>query len=141
MKSKLLDNGRTLALRLEVGDEIVGSVLAAAKQYAIHSGTVNGLGAVRSAEIGLFDPQERSYHKTVLAQPLEIASLVGNLSTKDGEPYAHLHIVLGDISGRTYGGHLSSGVIGATAEIFLQIFPDAIERSFSDEVGLNLMAF
>jgi predicted DNA-binding protein with PD1-like motif len=140
MISKLLNHGRTLALRLEVGEEIVGSVLAAAKQYSVASGTVSGLGAVRSAEIGLFDPQEQKYHKTALAQPLEIASLVGNLSTKDGEPYAHLHIVLGDIHGHTYGGHLSSGVIGATAEIFIQIFPDAVERVFSDEIGLNLLA-
>ena len=140
MKSKLLDHGHILALRLEVGEEIVGCILSAAKENRIPSGTVSGLGAVRSAEIGLFDPTERQYHKTTLTQPLEIASLAGNLATKDGEPYAHLHIVLGDINGHTYGGHLSSGIISATAEIFIQIFPDTIPRVFSDEVGLNLMA-
>lgn len=139
MKSKLLDQNRILALRLEAGEEIVGCILSAAKEYRIPSGTISGIGAARSAEIGLFDPNERQYHKTTLTQPLEIANLAGNLTTKDGEPYAHLHIVLGDIQGRTYGGHLSSGVISATAEIFIQIFPDAIPRAFSDEIGLNLM--
>lgn len=139
MKSKLLDQNRILALRLEAGEEIVGCILSAAKEYRIPSGTVSGIGAVRSAEIGLFDPNERQYHKTILMQPLEIANLSGSLTTKDGEPYAHLHIVLGDIQGHTYGGHLSSGVISATAEIFIQIFPDVISRVFSDEIGLNLM--
>ena len=141
MQIKPLNNGQTLAIKLDVGDEIVSCVLQAARDFRIPSGTVSGLGAVRSAEIGLFDPNDRIYHKTVLTQHLEIASLTGNLSTKDGEPYAHLHIVLGDIHGNAFGGHLSQAVIGATAEIFIQIFPDAIERVFSDEIGLNLMEF
>lgn len=141
MQSKPLNNGQTLAIKLDVGDEIVSCVLKAARDYHILSGTVSGLGAVRSAEIGLFDPNDRIYHKTALTQPMEIASLTGNLSTKDGEPYAHLHIVLGDIHGNAFGGHLSQGVIGATAEIFIQVFPDVIERVFSEEIGLNLMKF
>ncbi len=139
MQSKLLNNGQILTLVLDVGDEIVSCVLDAARRYHIASGTLSGLGAVRSAEIGLFDPADRQYHKTTFSQPLEIASLTGNLSTKDGEPYAHLHIVLGDVRGNAYAGHLSAAVIGATAEIFIQIFPDAVERAFSDAIGLNLI--
>ncbi|MDD4312628.1 MAG: DNA-binding protein, partial [Eubacteriales bacterium] len=128
-------------LKLDVGDEIVSCVLQAARDYHIPSGTVSGLGAVRSAQIGLFDTNDRVYHKTTLTQPLEIVSLTGNLSTKDGEPYAHLHIVLGDIRGNAFGGHLNQAVISATAEIFIQIFPDTIERVFSEDIGLNLMDF
>ncbi len=141
MQTKLLQNGQVLAIRLDAGDEIVASVLKAARDYRISSGTISGLGAVRSAEIGLFDPADQQYHKTALTQPLEVASLSGNLSTKDGEPYAHLHIVLGDVHGSAFGGHLSAAVVSATAEIFIQIFPDTIERDFSNDIGLNLMVF
>jgi uncharacterized protein len=139
MQVKQINNGQTLVLCLAVGEEIVSCVLEAAKAYHIASGTISGIGAVRSAEIGLFDPTEKVYHKTTLQQSLEIVSLSGNLSTKDGEHYIHMHIVLGDIHGRAFGGHLTSGVVGATAELFLQVYPDAIERAFSDEIGLNLM--
>lgn len=141
MQTKLLQNGQVLAIRLDAGDEIVASVLKAARDYRISSGTISGLGAVRSAEIGLFDPADQQYHKTTLTQPLEVASLCGNLSTKDGEPYAHLHIVLGDVHGSAFGGHLSAAVVSATAEIFVQIFQDTIERDFSNDIGLNLMVF
>ncbi len=139
MQAKLLNHGQTLVLCLAVGEEIVSCVLEAAKTYQISSGTVSGIGAVRSAEIGLFDPTEKVYHKTTLQQPLEIAALTGNLSTKDGQAYVHMHVVLGDVEGRAFGGHLTSGVVGATAEIFIQICSEPIERAFSDEVGLNLM--
>ncbi len=122
MISKLLNHGRTLALRLEVGEEIVGSVLAAAKQYSVASGTVSGSARSAPPKSACSIRRNKSITKRRSRKPLEIASLVGNLSTKDGEPYAHLHIVLGDIHGHTYGGHLSSGVIGATAEILYRSF-------------------
>lgn len=141
MRTKLLHNGQVLAIRLDIGEEIVASILKAAHEYRVSSGTVSGLGAVRSAEIGLFDPTDRQYHKTTITQPLEIASLTGNLSTKDGVPYAHLHIVLGDVHGSAFGGHLSAAIVSATAEIFIQILPDIIERAFSNDIGLNLMVF
>jgi hypothetical protein len=45
------------------------------------------------------------------------------------------------VHGSAFGGHLSAAVVSATAEIFVQIFPDTIERDFSNDIGLNLIVF
>lgn len=139
MQSKLLSEKNVLIIRLDINDEVVASVIKAANQYQIHSGIVCGIGAVSSAEIGLYDTVKKEYIKTELREPLEICALNGSLSTKDGAPYAHLHVVLGNAQARTFGGHLNSAIVSATAEIFIQIYSDAIERRFSADIGLNLM--
>ena len=139
MQSKLLSDKNVLIIRLDINDEVVASVIKAASQYQIQSGIVNGIGAVSSAEIGLYDTVKKEYIKTELREPLEICALNGSLSTKDGAPYAHLHVVFGDSQGRTFGGHLNCAIVSATAEIFVQVYSDVIKREFSPDIGLNLM--
>lgn len=140
MQSKFLNDKKVLVLRLDIDEEVVASILKAAEYYKIPSGIVSGIGAVNFAEIGLYDTSKKKYIKTTLREPLEIAALNGSLSKKDGSPYAHLHVVFGDSNGRTYGGHLDRAIVSATAEIFVQINPEPIERSYSADIGLNLMA-
>ena len=68
-------------------------------------------------------------------------SLVGTITTKDGEFYAHLHMSAGDTEGRVLGGHLNEAVISATCELVLEIMDGTVERRFDPETGLNLMEF
>lgn len=141
MTEKQFQTNRVLAIRLERGEEIVSSVLGAAKQYSIQAGIVSGIGAVSDAVVALFDPADKKYYSNEFHEPLEVTSLSGNLSMMNGEPYTHLHISLAAADGHAIGGHLSSATIGGTAEIFIQILPGAIERKYSEQDGLNLMSF
>ena len=71
-----------------------------------------------------------------------ISALVGNVSRKEGEPYLHLHITIGNpVTGEVHAGHLTSAVISATLELFLQVWDGDVDRRFSDTVGLNLFEF
>ena len=64
------------------------------------------------------------------------------MSRKDGAPYLHLHITIGDpVTGQVHAGHLSSAVISATLELFLQVWDGQVGRRFSEDVGLNLFDF
>jgi len=141
MTEKQFQTDRMLAIRLERGEEIVSSVLGAAKQYDIQAGIVSGIGAVSDAVVALFDTTDKQYYSNEFPGPLEVTNLSGNLSRMNGEPYAHLHITLAAADGHTVGGHLASATIGGTAEIFIQILPEAIERKYSEQDGLNLMSF
>ena len=52
------------------------------------------------------------------------------------------HITIGNIvQYECYSGHLNKGVIGATAELFVNIIDGKIDREFSPEVGLNIIRF
>ena len=45
------------------------------------------------------------------------------------------------VTGEVHAGHLTSAVISATLELFLQVWDGDVDRRFSDTVGLNLFEF
>ena len=141
MTAKEFQTGRMIVIRLERGEEIVTSILDAAKRFDIQTGIVSGIGAVSDAIVALFNPADKQYYSNEFHEPLEVTHLSGNLSRMDGKPYAHLHITLATADGKALGGHLSSATIGGTAEIFIQVLPETIERKYSEQDGLNLMSF
>lgn len=135
------DTAPVIALRLDPGEEIVESILALAEKEEIQAGTIEGIGATDDVTIGIMDLNSREYKLTHYTEPFEITSLMGNLSRKDGKTYLHSHINLGGVGGSVIGGHLDSGVISITAEIFIRVIDGAIDRKYHDEIGVNQMFF
>ena len=130
-----------IGLRLDPGDEICESILALAEKESIQAATVTGLGAADDVVIGIMDTKAKKYNDIALKEPFEVTSLIGNLSRKDGAPYLHAHINLGNTEGRVFGGHVQSAVISVTAEIFIRLIKGAIDRTFNDTIGVNQMIF
>lgn len=93
---KYVKTGDVLAVRLDPGEEIIASVLKIAKDEDIRFAEISAIGAVGRAVFGLYDLEEQKYHSLTFVQPLELVSLNGNLSRKDGEPYLHLHAAFAD---------------------------------------------
>ena len=86
--------GHTIILRLDPGDEIISSLTTLAENENIRTAHVQGLGASNHAKIALFDLEKKEFHRKTLDVPMEIASLNGNITRKDGSPYLHVHIGL-----------------------------------------------
>ena len=128
-------------LRLERGEEVVETLKKFCEEKDIKLGWIKGLGAVNYAKIGLFETKSKTYHSTELSGDYEITSLYGNISTMNNEVYLHLHICLSDDEYKTYGGHLNSAIVSATVEILIESIEGFVERSFNDEIGLNLYDF
>jgi predicted DNA-binding protein with PD1-like motif len=131
--------GSTYVIRLDRGDKIVGSLEALAERDRIGCGWFSGLGAVSEAEIAHFDPASSAYSSVRIQEPCEIASLHGNLTLKDGRPYVHAHIVLGDRSFNARGGHLREAVVSATVELVLTTFQEDIGRRKDAATGLEVL--
>lgn len=128
-------------LRLDRGEEVVETLKKFCKSEKITLGFVQGIGAVNKATVGLFEISTKKYHSTELSGDFEITSLLGNISTMNGEVYLHLHINLADKEHKVYGGHLNSAVISATGEITIEAIEGSVDREFSESVGLNLYKF
>ena len=129
-------------LRLDPGEEVIREVTALVAKEDIRLGTVSGLGAANDVTIGIFDPVAKVYSSRRCQGDYEISALVGNVTRKDGEPYLHLHITIGNpVTGELCAGHLSSCTISATLELFLQVWDGQVERKLSGTVGLNLLEF
>ena len=129
-------------LRLDPGEEIVASLTRLVEQEQVQLGSVTAIGAANDVTIGIFSTQEKRYHARRYQGDYEISALVGNVTRKEGEPYLHLHITIGNpVTGEVHAGHLTSATISATLELFLQVWDGQVGRKFSDQVGLNLFRF
>ena len=133
--------GHTFILRLDPGDEIISSLTAHAENENIRTAQIQGLGASNHAKIALYDLEKKEFHRKTLDVPMEIASLNGNISRKDGKPYLHVHIGLATPDLSLFGGHLVECVISVTAEIFVDVLDCETGRRFDEKTGINIFHF
>jgi len=123
----------------EFGEDLLGQITGVCRAAGITLGRVEALGAVQKARVGYYNQTHRQYEFLELDRHLEIASLVGNVSLKDGEPMVHAHVTLSDDEGKAYGGHLAPGtVIFACEFVIQQLEGETLERGFDEETGLPL---
>ncbi|MFW5795442.1 MAG: PPC domain-containing DNA-binding protein [Bacillota bacterium] len=108
----------------------------------IQCGNVNVIGAVQKAEIGYYSQDKQEYEiikDEALTKGLEIVSCTGNISLKNSIPFAHLHIVLSNSKGSTYGGHLMPGTIIYAGEFIIHKFKgNELKRAFDEKTKLPL---
>ena len=133
--------GDTCVVRLDKGEEVVSGLQAVCEQTEINLGAVSGLGAINSVTMRFFDTATKGYVDKTIDRPMEITSLVGSVSQMDGKVYLHLHVNVAGDDYRSLGGHLLAATVSATAEFFIQCVNARVERSFSEEIGLNLLDF
>jgi len=133
--------GDTVLFRLDSGEELVSSIENICSELSIESGWVQGIGAADKLTIGVFETKQKKYHKKTVNGDHEIAPLMGNISTKQGNVYLHLHINVCDSSNKALCGHLNEAVISATFEGRIDIFSEKVKRVFDEHSGLNLMKF
>ena len=114
-----LRSGRLFICSLDHDSEIVATITNLAERLGIEVGAVSAIGALQRAEIGYYDQENHEYRAIEIDRPVEIASLSGNLSLRDGKPFLHAHATLADSEGNVRGGHLTSGTVFA-AEVYLR---------------------
>ncbi len=122
MKTFPFDAERVLLARLDRGDDLLASLHALCERERVEAGVIQAIGAVERAVVGYYDQQAGHYDELVFEQGMEICNLVGNVSMKDGAPFVHAHVTLGDSEGRCLGGHLMPGTRVFACEIHLRAF-------------------
>jgi len=137
MSFRKLDVGRIMLIRVKHDSEIIKFVTELAKNNAIVSATFTAIGALKWAKLGFYDQEKHEYSETSLLTPQEVASCIGNISLKEGEPFVHAHIVLADQNGNTKAGHLLEGKVFA-AEIHLTELIGEVVRKNDAVTGLSL---
>ena len=129
----------TVVMRLDIGDEICSCIKKACEKHDVKLASVTGIGVTKSAVIGLYDLEKQEFISNEFNGIMEIASLTGNVTTMDGEIYIHLHALVCDNQGKSFGGHLKEGIIGATGEIFINVADGSVGRVKQKETGLNIL--
>ncbi len=102
--------------------DLLGELNEICRDKKIHLGRIEAIGAVKKACIGFYNQTNQKYQIETISQPLEITSLIGNISIKDTQPMVHAHITLSDSKGNTYGGHLAPGTIVFACEWIIEVY-------------------
>ncbi len=140
MEYKRFNNN--ILVRLDYGEDISEKVLEVAEKENIALASVTGIGAVNDCTVGVFNTETKVYDETHLTgSNFEIAALNGTLTTMDGKHYQHLHIVCANSKCEAIGGHLINSKISLTCEIVISVIEGAVNRKFSEKVGINLINF
>jgi len=131
--------GDTFLVRLETGEEIAGALTAFARAHSIDAASVTAIGAASDVVLGYFDRSRKEYLRHVVAEEVEIVSLLGNISLKDGQPFPHLHVVISGRDFRPMAGHFFEGKAAATVEIIICPLPGYVSRAMDEATGLYLL--
>lgn len=122
MKSFAYKKCRHFLGRLERGDDILAGLTEFCNQEDIEAGAINAIGAVEKGVLGYYDQQAGEYREVRIEQAMEIVSLTGNISLRDGKIFLHCHLALADREGHSFGGHLLEGNIAFACEFSVQAY-------------------
>ena len=140
MEALVKTTGRRIMGRLAKGDDLLRALGDHCAKAGITLGEVRAIGAVTKARVGFYDQSGRVYTYLERDEDLEILSLIGNVSLKDGAPFVHAHVVFGDAQGKAWGGHLAEGCPVFACEFEIQEYQadKAFERGLDKDTGLFL---
>lgn len=103
-----------LMLKLEHGEDVIGSVEEAVKGERSTLLLVVGLGMISGFELGYFD--RGTYLRKSFSEPHELLALQGSVAV-EGDPRIHIHATVADTEHRAFGGHLMKGKAWMSNEI------------------------
>ncbi len=137
MQYRKVENG--YFLRLEKGEEVLGSIVQFAAKTNIGSGAFFGLGAINNIELGYYDLETRKYEKGKFKEDMEVGNITGNITFLDGKPFVHIHVTVSGKDLKVHTGHLFFAEVALTLEIFVFASQTKIGRKMNTVVGLNLL--
>ncbi len=136
---KEVQRGRLLVGRLDHGADLLGEITAICRDADVRLARIQAIGAVQKARLAYYDQTEKTYRSFEFSQPLEILSLAGNVSIRDGEPAVHAHLVLADAEGNAFGGHLAEGTVVFACECMIEeLVGEEFVRNHDEPTGLPL---
>jgi predicted DNA-binding protein with PD1-like motif len=139
MKARQYEFGRVFLGRLAHKSDLTEAITTFCADNGLNAGFVSAIGALTMATIGFYDQDDKTYKTILIEEPVELASLTGNVSLKDGKPMVHAHVVLSRESGESIAGHLMSPSIVFAGEVFgAELRGEPLAREFDETTGLTL---
>jgi predicted DNA-binding protein with PD1-like motif len=129
----------SIAVRLEAGELVHDSLLHICQEQGVSQGfVISGIGMLEDPLLGWYEVEAQRYHEQGFPGRHELLNLSGNISLREGAPFAHLHAILGHTDYHCFGGHLFAASVGLTLEVLIQVLPLPLrmERVMEERWGL-----
>lgn len=124
---------------LPKGANVIEALTSWCGNQGITAASIQAIGAVENAEICFYELPGKNYQCTSLVETHEVLSATGNVTIKDGAPFIHMHVILGDKECNTRGGHLKEAVVAVTLECMITPLSGEYARSHDETIGLYLL--
>ena len=125
--------------QLPFGADLLESLTNFVQSENIRLGRILALGATTHAVVAFYDQNTKKYNPLEFPGGMEILNLHGNVSVRDGKPFVHAHILLGDPQGKVVGGHLLPGTKLFACELFIdELEGEGLVRDYHERTGLHL---
>lgn len=140
MTARQIANGpeATYVVAFQKGDEVATGLDNFAAAHNIRGGRLSAIGAVSEAVPGYFDRSRMEYKVIRVPQQAEVLAFSGNITTYNGKPLLHAHVVLGFPDGKTVGGHLFAAHVWPTLEMFVVDSHSTIHKRARPRDGLSV---
>jgi hypothetical protein len=144
MQTRLINQAgqqRTFVVVLNSGDQVMACLKRFVEQEKIEAAQFTAIGAFRSAVLGYYDWETKTYQRIPVNEQAEVAAFTGDVAhAPDDRPSLHIHCVLGCRGGRAVAGHLLEGHVRPTLEVVLTDTPVHLRKRHDPESGLALIA-
>jgi hypothetical protein len=124
---------------LKAGEGLTEGLLAIARRERVRTAGVAAVGGVSRLRVAYYNSAEKRYEEHDYSEFMEVTSLVGNVTQKDGEPFLHLHGNFGRRDMSVVGGHVVSATVFPLLEAVLTPTTNRAFRSFDEGLGLNVI--
>ena len=124
---------------LKAGSKIPDSVLAIASKEKVATALVTAIGGVKELRLAYFYHETKEYVEHEYREFLEVTSLLGNVTLKDGKPFLHVHGTFGRKDLSTLAGHVVAATAFPLLEVVITPTKNRALRRFDDELGLNVI--
>lgn len=124
---------------LPAGAKIPEDIVSIAVKEKIDTARVEAIGGVDRLRLAYFNHVTKKYEEYDYQEFLEVTSLLGNITLKDGKPYLHAHGNFGRKDRSVIGGHLISADVFPLLEVIMTPTENKSLRKFDEDLGLNVI--
>jgi len=124
---------------LKKGTNFADEVLRIARREGIKTARVEAIGRVNELRLAFFNHRSKKYEEHSFDEFLEVTGILGNITTKDGRPFLHVHGTFGRRDTSVVGGHIISATVSPLMEVVITPTKNKASRRFDEATGLNLI--
>jgi len=124
---------------LSRGASLVDEVLMIAALERVRTAQVAAIGGVDRLTLAYFNREKKNYEEHVYDEYLEVVSMLGDITLKDGKPFLHIHGTFGKRDMSVVAGHVVSASVFPLLEVVITPTKNTALRRFDDDVGVNVI--
>ena len=133
---KVEHSGQNFLVYIQIDEPVMETLTSVCKNNGIMNGQISGIGAVKEIEMGAYDLDSKSYLRKQYPDNHELLSFQGNITLKDGNPFIHAHIIIGNHDLHTWGGHLFEMKVAIVGEFIIRKIDSNAHRKLDNNIGL-----